>query len=94
MQDLKTLLETIPDGPINADSIAKAKNADQSLPSFNAADFNCGVKVWPAEPAYCRAGLLILKVVQKDGKLIREPLSQENNGYFYDEKIAAESSSI
>jgi branched-chain amino acid transport system substrate-binding protein len=94
MQDLKTLLETIPAGPINADSIAKAKNTDQSLPSFNAADYNCGVKVWPAEPAYCRAGLLILKVVKKDGKLIREPLSQENNGYFYDEKIAAQSTSI
>ena len=94
MQDLKTLLETIPEGPINAESIAKAKNTDQTLPSFNAADFNCGAKVWPAEPAYCRAGLLILKVVDKDGKLIREPLSPENHGYFYDAALAAKSATL
>jgi branched-chain amino acid transport system substrate-binding protein len=94
MQDLKTLLETIPEGPINAESIAKAQHTDQSLPSFNAADFNCGVKVWPAEPSYCRAGLLILKVIDKNGTLVREPLSKENNGYFYDPEIAAKSASL
>jgi branched-chain amino acid transport system substrate-binding protein len=95
MQDLKTLLETIPAGPINAASISKAKNTDQTLPSFNAADFNCGAKVWPAEPAYCRAGLLILKVVDKGGgTLIREPLSKDNNGYFFDPAIAAKSTTL
>jgi branched-chain amino acid transport system substrate-binding protein len=94
MQDLKTLLETIPEGPIDAASIAKAKDVDQSLPSFNAADFNCGAKVWPAEPSYCRAGLLILKVVDQDGTLVREPLSTENNGYFYDPALAAKSASL
>ena len=94
MQDLKTLLETIPEGPINSESITKAKNTDQTLPSFNASDFNCGAKMWPAEPAYCRAGLLILKVVDKDGKLVREPLSTENNGYFFDPALAEKSASL
>jgi branched-chain amino acid transport system substrate-binding protein len=94
MQDLKTLLETIPEGPIDAASITKAADTDQDLPSFNAADFNCGAKVWPAEPAYCRAGLLILEVVDKDGELIREPLSKENNGYFYDAALAEKSASL
>jgi branched-chain amino acid transport system substrate-binding protein len=94
MQDLKTLLETIPAGPINADSIAKAKNTDQWLPAFNGPDYNCGAKVWPAEPAYCRAGLMILKVVKQNGQLFRVPLGTDNYGYYYDPAIAAKSTSI
>jgi branched-chain amino acid transport system substrate-binding protein len=94
MQDLKTLLETIPAGPINADSIAKAKNTDQWLPAFNGPDYNCGAKVWPAEPAYCRAGLMVLKVVNQNGQLTRVPLSANNHGYYYDPAIAAKSTSI
>jgi ABC-type branched-subunit amino acid transport system substrate-binding protein len=91
MVDLKTALETIPEGPINSESISAALHQDRWLPSFNGPDFNCGAKVWRAEPSYCRSGLLILRVVKRDGELVREPIKTENFGYYNDPALTARS---
>jgi len=95
MQDLKSYLETIPAGtPINAASVKQALSAGITVPGFNGPDITCGAKVWPAEPAYCRAGLQILKVVDNNGTLTRVPLSTKDYGYFFDPAIAAQSANL
>jgi branched-chain amino acid transport system substrate-binding protein len=92
MFDLKTALETIPEGPINAQSISAALHQDRWLPSFNGPDFNCGAKVWRGEPSYCRSGLLILRVVKRDGELVREPIKTENFGFYNDPALTSRTS--
>jgi branched-chain amino acid transport system substrate-binding protein len=91
MFDLKTALETIPEGPINAQSVLAAIHQDRWLPSFNGPDFNCGAKVWAAEPSYCRSGLLMVRVVKRNGELVREPIKTEDFGFYNDPALAARS---
>ena len=94
MVDLGSILEMIPEGPINLDSIRAVLSEDRWVIGFDASDFNCGAAVWPADPSFCRGWQGITKIDEKDGKIFESPLKKENYGIFYDPALNAMSTKL
>jgi branched-chain amino acid transport system substrate-binding protein len=92
--DVATILETIPEGPINFESISATLAEDRWLQGFDAPDFNCGGKVWPDDPSFCRAYMLVFKVERSGDKFELKLLKDENGGVYSDAKLNAESVNI
>jgi branched-chain amino acid transport system substrate-binding protein len=92
--DIATILETIPEGPIDFKSISAALSEDRELPGFDAPDFNCGGKTWPAAPSFCRAYQLVFKVNRSGDAVTLTTLKSENGGVYNDPALNAEGSHL
>lgn len=89
MQELREILETIPAGPIDATSIKAAVAGARDIPGFAGPDVNCARKPWPTEPNSCRAEVIVLRVVERGGKVARVPLAPDvNHGFRNDAALA------
>ena len=88
MQELRDILETIPAGTVDAKSVKAAVAGAKGIPGFVGPDVNCALKPWPTEPQSCRADVMVLKVENKDGKVVRVPISTKNGGFRNDSALA------
>ena len=43
-------------------------------PGYLGPDLHCGAKPWPTEPSHCRADILVYKVVNDGGNVVRQPV--------------------
>ncbi len=92
--DIATILEMIPEGPIDLDSIRAVLSEDRWVIGFDAPDFNCGAAVWPADPSFCRGFQAILEVVEQDGELVQVPLKEDNFGFYFFPKLNEQSTTL
>ena len=92
--EIASILEMIPDGPINLESISQALSDDRNIVGFDSADFNCGADPWPADPRFCRPYQLVLEVVDQGGELVQVPFKDENFGFYNDPALNAQSASL
>jgi branched-chain amino acid transport system substrate-binding protein len=75
MYELKSILETIPAGPIDSAAITKAFADAKTSPGYLGPDLHCGQPPWPTEPSHCRADILVYKVIKDDsGNVVRQPV--------------------
>ena len=81
MMNVRRILESIPEGPISAETVLTAASQVRNMPSWDSPDVDCADHPWPSEPSSCRNGLLMLRTVERDGKIVREALNAENNGF-------------
>jgi len=89
--DIATILETIPEGPINFETVSAALSQDRSLPGFDAPDFNCGSASFPAFPSFCRGYQLPMKMSRSGDELTFSLVKEENGGIYNDLALNAES---
>jgi branched-chain amino acid transport system substrate-binding protein len=94
MMDVATILEMIPEGPIDLESISAALSVDRSIIGFDSADFNCGAHPWPADPSFCRAYQLVAEVEERDGELVQIPVREENFGFYFLPELNAQSTTL
>ena len=94
VMDIRTILETIPEGPINYESIKATLDQDREMIGFDAPDFNCGKPTWPESPSFCRSYQQVLKFSKDGDELTMTPIKEENGGFYYDLDLAARSTSL
>jgi branched-chain amino acid transport system substrate-binding protein len=80
LMELRSLLETIPKGPIDAKAVAAAFANAKVLPGFLGSQLRCNDHLLPSEPTVCRNDGVPLQVVEDGGQLVRKPLYKENYG--------------
>ncbi|GAA0920944.1 ABC transporter substrate-binding protein [Virgisporangium aurantiacum] len=78
MFELADILRTIPAGSaITTERVFEAFRAAKTSPGHLGSDLHCGAPPYPAEPANCRADVLVFKVVERtDGSVGKEPVGQ------------------
>jgi branched-chain amino acid transport system substrate-binding protein len=74
--ELRTILATVPKGPITPDAVKAAFAAAKDIPGFFGTALHCGNPPFAGEKSHCRDDLLVLKVAKGDAGVVREVFSK------------------
>src|SRR3954451_20900194 len=74
MFELAAILATIPAGAIDGAAVKRAFASATTSPRALGPDLHCGQHPWPGEQSHCRSDLMVYKVVNQGGQVVRQPL--------------------
>jgi branched-chain amino acid transport system substrate-binding protein len=78
MMELRSILETVGKGPIDAKSVSAAFASAQSTPGFLGPRLHCAEHLVKTEPTACRDNSIPLQVVKQAGVFVQRPVYPGN----------------